>query len=145
MVLWSKFHLHYQEISSSVHRSAAPARSTCKHFTDTPAVQFSRVGIANMNLSAVAWPSRGSPASVELAGVSRRDQDQQGPQEKFLVVPLSASKDQRRCKTEKCCTASSTSKPFLQSIESFLYSLHISLSFTGLASPCVLPQHMSLT
>ena len=42
------FFAHCQEISSSVHRSAAAARSTHKHFMDTPAVQFSSDGIANM-------------------------------------------------------------------------------------------------
>ena len=38
--------LHCQEIGRSVHRSAAAAPSTHKHFTDTPAVQFGRVGLA---------------------------------------------------------------------------------------------------
>jgi hypothetical protein len=46
-VLWSKSYLHFQEINSSVHRSQpAAALSTHKHFTDTPAVHFGRVGIA---------------------------------------------------------------------------------------------------
>jgi hypothetical protein len=85
MVLWSKFHPRCQRISSSVHRSAVAARSTCKHFTDTPAaVQFSSIGIA----AVVAWPSRNSQASVETAGVSRRNSAHQQPQEKFSVVPL---------------------------------------------------------
>jgi hypothetical protein len=35
------------EISSSVHRLAMTAQSTYKHFTDTPAVQFSRVIFSN--------------------------------------------------------------------------------------------------
>jgi Zn ribbon nucleic-acid-binding protein len=49
MVLWSKSHRHCQEIHSSVHRSAAGALCPQKHFTDTLAVQFSRVRIANTN------------------------------------------------------------------------------------------------
>jgi hypothetical protein len=48
-VLWSDFHLCYLEISSSVHKLAAAAQSTRKHFMGTPAVQSSRAGIANMN------------------------------------------------------------------------------------------------
>jgi hypothetical protein len=50
MVLWSRSHLHSQEISNLVHRLAAVAWSTCKCFTDTPAVQLSRVGRASTNL-----------------------------------------------------------------------------------------------
>jgi hypothetical protein len=47
MVLWSRSHLHCQEISNTVHRSAAAeAQSTLKHFTDPPAVHFSNVRIA---------------------------------------------------------------------------------------------------
>ena len=42
-------HLNCQEISSSVHRSAGVAKFTHKYFTDIPAVQFGRVGRANMN------------------------------------------------------------------------------------------------
>jgi hypothetical protein len=37
--------MHCQEISSSVHRSAAVVQSTGKLFTDILAVQFSSVGI----------------------------------------------------------------------------------------------------
>ena len=49
MVLWSNFHRCCLEIDSACHRSAAVAQFTCKHFTDAPAVQFGRVGIANTN------------------------------------------------------------------------------------------------
>jgi hypothetical protein len=38
MVLWSNSHLCCVEILSSFHRLAAAAQSTCKHFTDIPAV-----------------------------------------------------------------------------------------------------------
>jgi hypothetical protein len=49
MVLWSNSYLCCLEISNSVHRLTVAAPSTHKHFTDIPAVQFSRVGIANTN------------------------------------------------------------------------------------------------
>ena len=49
MVLWSNSHLYCLKIGSSLHRSAAAAPSTHKHFMDAPAVQFSGVRIANMN------------------------------------------------------------------------------------------------
>jgi hypothetical protein len=47
----------------------AAARSTCKHFIDTPAVRFSRVGLATV----VTWLNRGRQAPAS-AGVSRRNQ-----------------------------------------------------------------------
>ena len=80
MLLWSKSHLCCQEISSSVHRSAAAAQSTHKYFMDIPAVQ-SGVGRA----AAVAQSSRNSQASAETARVSRRNQGQQGHQGKFFA------------------------------------------------------------
>jgi hypothetical protein len=46
MVPEGKYHLHCQEISSSVYRSAAAALSTCKHLKDKQTVQFGIVGIA---------------------------------------------------------------------------------------------------
>jgi hypothetical protein len=92
------------EMDSSSHRSVAAARSTRKHFTDTPAVQVSRVRLA----TAVAWPSRDSQASA-LAWVSRRDQEEH--QEKFWLCLSQPSIDQQRLVTNKCCTASSISKP----------------------------------
>lgn len=61
MVLWSKSHLCCQEIS--VHRLAAAALSTRKHFTDIPAIQFSSIRIS----AAVAQTNRDSQASAELA------------------------------------------------------------------------------
>lgn len=57
-VPWSSSHLCCLEIGSSVHRfAAAAALSTHKHITDTPAVQFGRVGLAT-----VTQPSRDSQA-----------------------------------------------------------------------------------
>jgi hypothetical protein len=61
------------------------------YFTDTSAVQFSRVGLA----TAVTQPSRDSQASAS-ARVSRRDQRR--PLEKFSAVLLSGK--QRSSKTE---------------------------------------------
>jgi hypothetical protein len=58
------------------------ARSTCKHFTDIPAVQFGRVEIANMNQQ--AQPSRNNQVSA-LTQVSRRDLAQ-GQQEHQKIV-----------------------------------------------------------
>jgi hypothetical protein len=48
-VLWSKSHLCCLEIGISVHRLAAAARPTHKHFMDIPTVQFRRIRIANRN------------------------------------------------------------------------------------------------
>jgi hypothetical protein len=57
-----------ENLQFSSQESAAVAQSTHKHFTDTPAVQFSRAGIAAM----VAQPIRNSQASA-LAQVSMAD------------------------------------------------------------------------
>jgi hypothetical protein len=57
-------------------------------------------------------------------------------------VPLSASKDQQRLETNKCCIASSTSKPLSQSVEYYSYTLQTSRVLQGsclttcLASAC---------
>ena len=89
-VLWSNSHLCCLETSSSVHRSASTARSTGKHFTDTPAVQFGRVGIA----TAVSRPSRDSQASA-CRNTRRRSQ----------LCLSQESKDQWRLETYKRCPA----------------------------------------
>ena len=73
-VLWSNSHLCCLEIGSSVHRSAAAARSTHKHFMDTPAVQFSRVRIVNTNQPRwhdLAETARPQPNQHESAGGTR--------------------------------------------------------------------------
>jgi hypothetical protein len=55
--------MHCQEISSSVHRSAAAAAIfTLKNFTDMSAVQFSIVGVA----AAMASPSRNSSLRADI-------------------------------------------------------------------------------
>ena len=123
MVLKSKSHLNCQEISTSVHRSLAAARSTCKFFMDTTAVQFSSVRIA----AVVAWPSRNSQASTKLSRVSRTNRNE----------------------TKKRCYKQALS----QSVESYLYSLQTSLVLHGsclimcLASACdsvLVKCHLSL-
>jgi hypothetical protein len=96
---WSNSCLSCLEIGSSVHGSAVAARSTCKHFMFTPAVPFSRVGIANTNQQRwhfLAETARPQPPE-ELTGGARRC--------------ASLSEGQRRWATKKHCTASSTSKP----------------------------------
>jgi hypothetical protein len=90
-VLWSNCHLCLLELSSSVHRSAAAARSTRKHFMDTPAVQFGRVRIANRNQQ--LWHTK-----QRQPGLSQQ------------------SKDQWSLKTHKHCAASSISKPSSASV-----------------------------
>jgi hypothetical protein len=47
MVLCCNSHLRCLEIGNSVHSLVAATQYTHKHFMDTPAVHFSRVGIAN--------------------------------------------------------------------------------------------------
>jgi hypothetical protein len=59
----------------SLQERAAAAWSTCKYFTDMPAVQCSSVGIAQ--------PSRNSQASAESA---------QGCQEKFFAMALNEAR-----------------------------------------------------
>ena len=88
-VLWSNFRLCCLEINSSVHRLTVTAGSTCKHFTDRPAVQFGRAGLTTV----VTQPSRDSQASQAsaLAQVSRTDKE---ICQEFLAVPFSVK---QRC------------------------------------------------
>jgi hypothetical protein len=79
-VLWSNSCLHFQEISSPVDSSAAAAQSTCKHFLDTPEVQFGGVGIVNSNQQ--QWQEQ-----LGLSQISTRAQE---VCQKFSAVPLSA-------------------------------------------------------
>ena len=98
-VLWSNSScLRCLEISSSVHRSTAAARSTRRYLTDTPAVQFGRVWIANMT-----W--------LESAGGTKRN-----TRRSSQLCLSQGSKDQQRHETHKHCTASCTSKPSSVSI-----------------------------
>ena len=52
-------------------QQAVAARSTCKHFTDTPAVQFGSQD-SKPELAVVELPSRDSQASAS-ASVTRKD------------------------------------------------------------------------
>jgi hypothetical protein len=72
-----------QQFSSQV-SSWSCVHCTQKHFMDTPAVQFSTIGIA----AAVAQCSKSNQASAKLTWVSRINWDQQGHQEQFSIVPL---------------------------------------------------------
>ena len=113
MFLWSKPHLSCQEIHTSVHWSAAAAQSTYNHFPDIPAVQLSCVGIA----AALAQPSRNIQAPAKSTEGTKTTRDAR----RISQLCLSQQReDQQRHETKKCCKASSTSKPFSQSIETYL-------------------------
>ena len=136
-VLWSNSHLCCLEISSSVHRSAAAARSTHKHFMDTPAVQFSRVRIANRNQQQwhyLAETARPQPWLKSAGGTNRNTR------RSSQLCLSQGSEDQWRCETHKHCTASSISKPSSASITVhwvlFIPPKHHVISM-GLAWACV--------
>jgi hypothetical protein len=114
MVPWSNFHQHCQEISSSVHRSAAAARSTLKQFTDIPAVWDSSV-----KYKQVSQPSKNSQEGFRSAGTSGA----------VLVQRLSQwSKDHWRQETRKYSAMQTIqAQPQPLSFKSFLYSLQTSL------------------
>jgi hypothetical protein len=133
MVLLIKSHLHCQESSSCVPRSAVAAWSTCRHFTDIPAVQFTSVRIA----AVVAQPRRNNqpqPNWHELAGEILTSRDNR----RSSCMSLSQwREDQGRCETKNHCTTSSTSK---HSLLSPIYSpskQHVS------STPLILCHHMS--
>ena len=140
MVLWSKSNLHCQDISSSVHRSAAAARPTHKHFTDISAVQFSRVRIATANQQQwdyLAKTARPQPW-LESAGGTRRD----ARRSSWLCISQ-WSEDQQRLKPNKHCTTRSRSKPSLASVivcwTLFIHPPNIT------CFPRFLPQHLYLS
>jgi hypothetical protein len=122
MVLWSKFHLACQEISSSVHRPAAPAQSLCKHFTDMPVVKFSSFRIKQQwnDLAGTARPQLNQHKSAEGIRTVRDTR-----RSSWLCLSQ-WSEEQRRCETKKYCKGSSLSKPLSQSIESYFNSLQTS-------------------
>ena len=131
-VLWSNSQLCCLEIGSSGHRLAAAARSTHNHLTDTPAVQFSEVGLA----TAVTQPSRDNQASAS-AQVRRRNTE--GHQQKFSTVLLLG----------KIWEDSSVSQPAavvsqaLSLLWSPMYPLQTSHALHMLASAQLLPQPKS--
>jgi hypothetical protein len=80
-----------QQFSSQ--ESAEAAQSTCKHSTNTLAVNPTILPVLQSQDSkqespTVAQPSKNSQASAKPAGVSRSCQDQQGHQETFCAFPL---------------------------------------------------------
>jgi hypothetical protein len=89
-VLWSKSCLCCLEISNSVHGSAVAARSTCKHFMDTPAVQFSSVGIADTNQQRWHYLAETARSQSPHRSLQEVPGGMEGCQGKFSAVPLSA-------------------------------------------------------
>jgi hypothetical protein len=137
-VLWSNSHLCCLEISSSVRRLAGKSGSIhSQHFTDTPAVHFSRTVLA----TAVTQPSRDSQASA-LARVSRRDKWEH--QEKLSAVPLSEtkiSKDTRLIIIAQIDVHASQNLSHILYRVLFVPSKH-HMSSMCLVSVQILPQHM---
>ena len=73
-VLGSNSHVSCLDIGSSIHRSAVAAPSYCRHFTDTAAVQFSRVRIATTNQQQwhdLAETARPQPQSKSVGGTRK--------------------------------------------------------------------------
>jgi hypothetical protein len=111
-VLWSNTYLCCLEIGSSVHRLAVAAQSTHKHFTDTSAVQFGRVGIANRNrqwwhyLAETAKPQ--SPPQLKSTGGTRANRN---TRKSSQLCFSQRREDQLRYKTNKHYTASSINMP----------------------------------
>ena len=139
-VLWSNSHLCCLEISSSVHRPMATAQSTQKHFTDTPAVQFSRIWISNMNQQRwhyLAETARPQPWLKSAGGTNKN------ARRSSQLCLSQASKDQRRNETHKHCTASCTSKPSSASVTVHRVLFIPPPNIT--CPPCVLPQHVCLS
>jgi hypothetical protein len=141
MVLWCNFCLCHLEINSSVHRSVLAARATENHFMDTPAVQFSRVRRANRNQQLwyyLAEKNRPQHWHGSAWG-PRRDS-----RSSWLCLSQ-WSENQQKLKTNKHCTASSTSKPSSASItilQVLLISSKQHISSTGLTSAHVLLQYV---
>ena len=113
-----------------------------KHFTDTPAAQFSRVGLATA-VTDLAETARPQPWLESAGGTNRNTRNSQ-------VCLSQGSKDQQRCKTHKHCTPSWTSKPssVLVTLWSPTYTLQTShvlhmpcLSLAPASAP-VLPQQV---
>ena len=110
-------------------------RSTRKHFTDTPAVQFCRVGITNMTQQ---W----SHYLPETARPQPSHKSAGGPREmpEVLAVPFSANR--RSVKMRDLCTASCTRKPssaLSLPVKFYLYPTNMA------CPPGVLPQFLHLS
>lgn len=137
-VLWNSSCLRCLEICSLVHRSAVAAQTVHKHFTDIPAVQFGREGMANRNqqwwhyLAVVALPSGDRQPGLSHSVSQQRGPGPAGtPGEALSSASLSKvkiSENLRPTSTAQHCTASSVSKPSSApslSVESYLYPPNI--------------------
>jgi hypothetical protein len=125
-VLWNKSHLRSQEISSSVqvHRSAAAARSTHRHCTDIPAVQFGSVGI----VAVVVGTARPQLNWHKSAGGTRADRNTRRSSQLCL-----ASLDKAKISEEQeaFSNAGKPSSALSQSVGSYVYALQTSHSLHG--------------
>ena len=133
----SNSHLCCLEIDCSVHRSTVAARSTPRHHTDTPAVQFSNAKIAHTNQQwwrHIAETARPQPWHKSARG-TRKDA-RRSSQLSFFQW----SEDLWRWETSKCCTAICTSK--LSSVNVTVHRLLFILPLNIKCPPQVLPQHV---
>jgi hypothetical protein len=137
VVLQSNSHLCRLETGSSVHRPARAARSTCQHFTDTPAVQFCRVGIANRNEQRwhyLAESARPQPWHKSAAGGTRR------LARSSRLCLSQRREDQQRFKTNKHCHSwlswlyKQAQLSLSQSVQSYLYPPNITCFSSTLVS-----------
>jgi hypothetical protein len=133
-ILWSNSHHCCLEISSSAHSLEIAVQSTSKHFTNTPAVQFSRVRLAIV----LTKPSKDIQATAS-AQVTKRNQE--GSQENSWLCLFQSIKNPWRFKTHKPYTASTKSKPSSASVT--VHWVLVTLSKHHVFSR-VLPQHMHL-
>ena len=129
-VLWSNSCLCCLEIGSLVHRLAVAAWSICERFRDMTAVQFSRVGIANMNqqrwrdLAQTTWPQ---PQQEGPGGM---------PKEVLSCTSLGESKISE---DKRPTSIASLAQPPSLLVESYLYPPNIT------CSPGILHQHTLLS
>ena len=140
MVLWSKSHLHCQEVSSSFHRSD---RFTGKHFMDIPVVQFYRVGIT------AGVTTQKEQLCLNLISVSQ----QKGPEQTGMPGEVLACASLREAKNTEDMRLTSIAqlalpespKLFSQSVKSYVYLLQTSHVLHGSCLLlCVMPQQVSL-
>ena len=138
MVLWSKSYLCCQEIGNSVHRKQSSSLIHSQHFMDTPAIQFGRVGIAKTNQQLWHYlleAARPQPLH-KSAGGTRANRNSM---KRFWLCFSQQSKNQQSCKTIKCCTVRSTSKPSA----AFICGVLFILPPHTMCLPRAMPQHRS--
>lgn len=83
-VLWSN---SLRLCCLEINRSTAAAQSTCKHFTDTPVVQFNSIGIANTNQQLQHYLAETARPQLQHKSAGETLEEHQ---EKFWAVPLPA-------------------------------------------------------